>query len=102
MQEQKYVELEERASQTGELDAIKKLEARSLIHAEIEAMRAEGKALTLSDEEFKLIESFRRFKLRMRKNGEVFTWQTRLEEGVQLAADTAEIIRPEEASAAAD
>lgn len=96
MQEEKYVELEERASKSGLVDAIKKLEARARIHAEIEEMRAEGKALTLSDEEFKLLESFRRFKLRMRKNGEVFTWQTRMPEGLQIVEETAEIIHPNE------
>jgi uncharacterized protein YecA (UPF0149 family) len=97
MQEQKYSELEERASQTGERDVIKKLEARARVHQQIEAMKAEGTALELSDEEIKLLESFRRFKLRMRKDGEVFTWQSRRPEGVQLAEETAEIIYPSEA-----
>lgn len=96
MQEQKYSELEDRAIPSGITDEVKKLEARQLIHEQIEAMRAEGKALTLSDEEFKLLESFRRFKLRMRKDGEVFTWQSRKPEGVQLAEDTAEILHPNE------
>ena len=96
MQEMQYRELEQRAIPAGISDQIKKLEARAVIHQQIEEMRAEGKALTLSDEEFSLIESFRRFKLRMRKNGEVFTWQTRIPEGVQLAEDTAEIIYPSE------
>ncbi len=91
-----YQELENRAIPAGIQDAVKKLEARSVIHREIEAMRAEGKALTLADEEFRLIESFRRFKLRMRKNGEVFTWQTRLPEGIEIVQDTAEILTPEE------
>lgn len=77
MQEQKYSELEERASVSSEVDAIKKLEARVRIHQEIEAMRAEGKALTLSDEEFSLLESFRLFKSKAQKDGEVFKWQTR-------------------------
>jgi hypothetical protein len=34
----------------------------------------------------------------MRKQGEVFTWQTRMPEGVQLAEDTAEILHPQEAA----
>ena len=87
MQEQKYEELETRTSdlmKAERADLVKKLEARSLIHAEIEKMRSEGKALTLSDEEFSLLESFRRFKLRMRKDGEMFSWQTRKPEGVQI------------------
>lgn len=96
MNEQKYDELEQRASNVADLDAIKKLEARSRIHHEIEAMREEGKALTLSDEEISMLESFRRFKLRMRKDGEIFTWQTRKPEGVQLVDETAEIVHPNE------
>jgi len=105
MQETKYDELEERAIPAGILDGIKKLEARAVIHQQIEQMRAEGKALTLSDEELSLLESFRRFKLRMRildqsmpaQDGEVFTWQTRRPEGVQLADETANILHPQEA-----
>ncbi len=96
MQEMKYEELENRAIPAGVTDAIRKLEARELIHREIEAMRSEGKALTLADEEFKMLESFRRFKLRMRKDGEVFTWQTRKPEGIQIVEETAEILHPQE------
>ncbi len=94
MQEMKYEELENRSIPASIQDALKKLEARALIHQEIEAMRSEGKALTLADEEFKMLESFRRFKLRMRKDGEVFTWQTRKPEGIQIAEETAEILHP--------
>lgn len=65
------------ASLSAELDAIKKLEARARVHQEIEAMKAEGKAFELTDEEERMLISFRRFKVRMRKDGEVFTWQTR-------------------------
>ncbi len=97
MQSEKYDELESRASLSNELDAIKKLEARARVHQEIELMKTEGKALELSDEEERMLHSFRRFKLRMRKHGEVFTWQTRRVEGVQLVEDTAEIIHPNEA-----
>ena len=97
MQEMKYRELEQRAIPAGISDQIKKLEARAVIHQQIEEMRAEGKALTLSDEEFSLLESFRRFKLRMRKDGEVFTWQTRRPEGIQLVDETANILHPQEA-----
>ena len=90
----KYNELEERASRSAQLDAIRQLEARARIHAEVEKMKDEGKALVLTDEEEKMLRSFRRFKLRMRKQGEVFTWQTRIPEGVQLAEDTAFIEDP--------
>lgn len=96
MQEQKYEELENRASHSQEADAIKKLEARSRIHREIELMKEEGKALVLTAEEEDMLRTFRRFKLRMRKDGEVFTWQTRRPEGVQIVEETAEIIHPSE------
>lgn len=96
MQEQKYAELEERAIPAGITDQIKKMEVRARIQQEIAAMRAEGKAYTLTDEEISMIESFRRFKLRMRKDGEVFTFQTRRPEGVQIVEDTVQIIHPSE------
>lgn len=102
MQEAKYEELERNASLLMEdklEGVIRKLEARDVIHAEIQRMRDEGKALTLSDEEFSMLESFRRFKLRMRKDGEVFTWQTRRPEGVQIVSSTAEVIAPQEVRA---
>ena len=95
MQEQKYDELETRASRSSEIEAIKILE-RSRVHHEIERMKAEGAALVLVEEEERLLHSFRRFKLRMRRNGEVFTWQTRMPGGVQLAEETAEIVHPSE------
>ncbi|HXI92979.1 MAG TPA: hypothetical protein VNO24_23485 [Blastocatellia bacterium] len=96
MQMEKYEELENRASLSSELDVIKKHEARARIHQEIERMRQSGEALTLTDEEIRLLESFRRFKLRMRKDGEVFTWQTRRPEGVQVVQETANILHPSE------
>lgn len=96
MQEQKFEELENRASLSAELDQIKKLETRSRVHQEIESMKAEGKAFELSSEEEEMLRSFRRFKLRMRKDGEVFTWQTRKPEGVQIVEETANIIHPNE------
>lgn len=99
MNQESFEELETRATQMLEdkiPDILRKLDAESVIHAEIEKMRAEGKALTLSDEEFSMLESFRRFKLRMRRNGEVFTWQTRKPDGVVLAETTVEIVHPSE------
>ena len=97
MQEQKFPELEERASRSGLLDEIRQAEAASRVHQTIEAMKAEGKAFELTEEEERMLQSFRRFKLRMKKDGEVFTWQTRRPEGVQLVEDTAEILHPNEA-----
>lgn len=92
MQEQKYSGLEERAIPSG----IERLEVRALINQEVEAMKIEGKAFTLTDEEIGLLSSFRRFKLRMRKEVEMFTWQTRKPEEVQIVEETAEIIHPQE------
>jgi hypothetical protein len=96
MQEMKYQELESRASLSAEMDEVRQLEARHRVISEIEKMRAEGKALTLSDEEMELLASFRRFKLRMRKDGETFTWQTRRPEGVEIVEETAMIVHPSE------
>ena len=82
MQEMKYRELEERAAaqpEDGERSHIEKLIAKARVREEIELMRAEGKALALSDEEIDMLKAFRRFKLQMRKPSEVFTWQTRTE-----------------------
>lgn len=96
MQEQKYSELEERASRSAHFDEIRKLEARARVAMEIEKMREEGKAFTLTDEEVDMLKAFRRFKLRMRKDSEMFRWQTRRPDGVVLAEDTAEIVSPHE------
>ncbi len=108
MNEQKYNELEERASLSAEAAILegmtgallRKLETSERIHREIEAMRAEGKVLMLTDEEIQLLESFRSFKLRMRKNGETFTWQAAMPVGVQIVEDTAEIVHPNEGARA--
>jgi hypothetical protein len=91
-------ELQLRAAFEAEpMDRVRRLEARSRVYGEIEKMKAEGKVLELSEEEEKVIVSFRRFKLRMRKDGEVFTWQTRRPEGIQIVDETANILHPEEA-----
>jgi len=96
VQERKFEELEDRASAFEPADSVKAAEAKARVHAEIEKMKEEGKALTLSDEEIDMLKSFRRFKLRMRKNGEVFKWQTRVPEGVQIAEETGAIVHPQE------
>ena len=97
MQEQKFTELERRASDVERLDLIRTLEARARVVHAIEEMKAEGTALSLSEEEIRMLEAFRRFKLRMRKDGEIFTWQTRRPDGVIPASETAEVLAPEEA-----
>ena len=96
MQELKYEELENRASRISDTDLYKKLEANARVHAEIELMREEGKALTLSDEEVSMLTAFRRFKLRMRKSMEVFNWSTHIPDRIQVVNETAEIIYPNE------
>jgi hypothetical protein len=96
MQKEKFKELENRASFSEKADAVGQLEARARVAHEIELMKTEGKALELSDEEEQVLRSFRRFKLRMRKDGEVFTWQTRKPEGVTLAQETGFIVHPQE------
>jgi hypothetical protein len=92
MQENKFQELETRASEVGVTDQIKKLEARALVHQEIEAMKAEGKAFELSAEEEAMLKEFRVFKLRMKKDGEVFTWQTRKPDGVQIVPESTPVL----------
>ena len=96
MEERKYDELEQRASLSAELDHVKRMETRLRVHQEIEKMRESGEAQTLTAEEMEMLFAFRRFKLRMRKDGELFTWQTRRPDGVQLAEQTAEIVHPNE------
>jgi hypothetical protein len=93
---QKYTELENRASESDALDAFKKLEARARVHDVIQQMKAEGSAHELSAEEEAMLLSFRRFRLRMRKTCEVFTWQTRKPEGVEVVQETASVLHPQE------
>ena len=97
MQEQKYNELEDRASLSAEVDTIRMLEARARVHREIEAMKEEGKALVLTDEEERLLHSFRRFQ-RGCKPGAVFKWQTRPVEGVEIITETGLVRDPQEVS----
>jgi hypothetical protein len=51
--------------------------AAETVRAEMAAMEAAGKVLQLTDEEMRLLRSFRRFKAMAKKAGEVFKWQTR-------------------------
>ena len=100
MQERRFTELEERSRQAGLKDMFQKLEDETRVKSVIEEMKAEDKVLVLSAEEEDMLRSFRRFKLRMRKHGEVFTWQTRMPEGVQLAEESGLIVHPREAAKA--
>lgn len=93
MQVEKYDELERRASDIGERDEVRQMEARSRVRKEIDAMLHSGEAKTLTAEEVQLVESFRRFKLKMNKPAGMFNFQTRRGEGV---AEPAEIATPAE------
>jgi len=101
MQEAKYNELEERSAELmlreAELmDVFKRAEAETRVHDVIAQMKEEGKALLLTDEEERMLKSFRRFKTRMRKNGEVFKWQTAIEPGVIISQETGLVADPQE------
>jgi hypothetical protein len=98
MQQEKYAELEERAVPAELADALAKHQAHARVHDVIEQMKAEGSAHELSAEEEAMLLSFRRFRLRMRKVCEVFTWQTRKPEGIEVVQETANILHPQEAS----
>ena len=50
--------------------------AREAIQTEMDKMTEAGKILKLTDEEIRLLRSFRRFKATAKKAGEVFKWQT--------------------------
>ncbi len=98
MQEQKYDELRDRST-----DALEKLFdhervlAQQVIRSQVDQMLASGEALTLTDEEERMLRSFRRFKLSC-KPGAVFKWQTRPEEGVLVSQETGLVRDPQEVS----
>lgn len=94
MQAEKFDELERRATDAEIRDVGKQVEAHMRVCAEIEKMKTEGSAVELSEEEMQMLAEFRRFKLRMRKPCEVFSWATRRPEGVQVVSDTAEVVHP--------
>lgn len=96
MNSESFEELQNRAAPMSGLDHVKNLEARVRVDDIIKQMKSEGKAMELSAEEESMLWAFRRFKLRMRKDGGIFSWQTRKPEGVQLVQDTAEILHPSE------
>jgi hypothetical protein len=97
MQQEKYEELEDRSIPSELKDALAKHEARARVHDVIAQMKAEGSAHELSAEEEAMLLSFRRFRLRMRKVCEVFTWQTRKPEGIEVVQETANVLHPQEA-----
>lgn len=57
-------------------DEVQKAVARAVMEGIFNAMREDGQILHLSDEEIRMIRSFRKFKETIKKSGKVFTWQT--------------------------
>lgn len=104
---EKYAELEDRSTlamlQRAELaDAVKRMEAHARVNDVIAAMKEEGKALELTDEEERMLRSFRRFRSTIKKPGEVFKWQTRPMGGDALvieAGGSVHITDPQDVSA---
>jgi hypothetical protein len=105
MQEQKYDELRNETAQSmsdemfganAHQRAKKALEAA--IAKQVDQMTADGRAFTLTDEEERIIKSFRRFKSNCKKDGEIFKWQTRRTEGVIEAPETIFARDPQEVS----
>jgi hypothetical protein len=95
MQEMKYAELEDRALVVGNDDVLKQLEAKALVHQEIEKMKASGEALVLTEEEMAMLASFRRYKSTLTNQGK-FKWTTKPETSVTLAPEQSLIVHPSE------
>ena len=93
---EKMSELEARASAAGLTDELKSLEARSRVLSEIERMKTEGSVLELSPEERDMLVAFRRFKARMTKRHERFSWLAQIGPGIEVVADTAFVRHPSE------
>ncbi|MFZ1007180.1 MAG: hypothetical protein WAN65_10105 [Candidatus Sulfotelmatobacter sp.] len=105
MQEHKYDELRSETARemSDELfgaNAHQRAEQalKAAIARKVEQMTADGRAFTLTDEEERIIKSFRRFKANCKKDGEVFKWQTRRVEGVTEAPETVFVRDPQEVS----
>ena len=98
MNQETYNEVEERSSASlNEIYAhMGQQTARSVIHQQIENLKSVGKVLILSDEEERLLASFRRFKAACKKAGDVFKWQTRPDDGVILPPDQVLVHDPSE------
>lgn len=86
MQEQSLRELETKLAQP--LDDTSEDVTRRRARKQIAEMIQNEEVLVLTDEEERMIREFRRFKLRMRKNGEVFTWQTSKPAGIVVSSET--------------
>lgn len=98
MNQNTYNELEQRSDEELKraFSQITQKQAESVIHRQLENLKAQDKILILTDEEERLLAAFRRFKARCRKDGMVFTWQTRREPGIIQPQDGFLIESPEE------
>jgi hypothetical protein len=75
--------------------------AAETVRAEMAEMEAAGKVLQLTDEEIRLLRSFRRFKATIKKAGEIFKWQTRPVDSDVLVVEGGEavhIVDPQDVS----
>ncbi len=70
-----------------------KLEARRQVEQSLEAMRASGEIVELTDEEVRLVHCFRAFRSRGVKPGSVFKWQTHPDVGVVLTEAAVVLVR---------
>lgn len=106
MQTEKWDEVADRASRAitnvAELSAHQALRDRAAevvkkqVAEQIHQMQKEGRAFVLTNEEERMLHSFRRFKAALRKDGEVFKWQTRRTDGVIEAPNQFLIADPQE------
>jgi|SRR6185503_16503563 len=72
-------------------------EAEKVVADQLNNMTKDGRAVLMSDEEDRMIRAFRRFKANVRKDGEVFKWQTTKPlTGVAIETETALIRDPQE------
>jgi hypothetical protein len=100
MEDRKFEQLAEqsaKALEERETFFSRKLEARRIVELEIEAMKKAGEAHEISEEEIRMVRSFRRFKVTC-KAGDIFKWQTRPIDGVSIHVDTSLVKDPQEVS----
>ena len=105
MQMQRLTELSDRATAGLNAKVAQDVDqagaAAKQINTELAAMRDEDKILILTDEEERLLRSFRAFKSRSHKPGAVFKWQTHPETGITTPPERVLIEDPQDVSGAA-
>lgn len=96
MNSEKLPELTERSAEGLESlfkrEMMLQLGAKEAVMREIEAMRSEDKILELTDEEERMLRSFRAFRLRCKPGG-VFKWQTRPEAAPLIESESTGLIQ---------